>query len=241
MGDVDLVHVRFFDFNGREVKGLVRDSAPDRWLTAADVRKILGDEPPCVAYDDSGPNGALIFSADTDYATGPLRTLSKMLAEQLRTAIRRAAAVACPAESFPEPGCAAEAADVDTDDFAEPVGGEAARIAAEEAAHLDALRAAKAAAALLSPDDIEHSRFAGWKSGDRFVVHDRDDVARWAAASHLWPTWGGQAAGAVIARCDVHHTGHDTSPGLLVDCEGLSRPIVVSPRMLSACARKVTA
>ena len=33
----------------------------------------------------------------------------------------------------------------------------------------------------------------------------------------------------------------DTSAGLLIDCDGLPRPIVVSPRVLSACARKVGA
>ena len=234
MGDVDLVRVRFFEFNGREVKGLVRDSAPDRWLTAADVRAILGDEPPCVGYDDSGPGGALIFPADIDYTVGPLNTMSKMLAEQLRTAIRRAAAVACPAESFPEAGAPDWSTHVEID-FTEPPGGESARVEREEAAHLDTLRAA----ALLAPDAVAHHRYAGWAPGDRFEVNDPDDVARHAAALHLWPTWGGAARGTVITRCDRHHDGHDTSAGLLIECDGLPRPIVVSPRILSACARKV--
>ena len=125
---------------------------------------------------------------------------------------------------------------MDADDFAEPPGGESARVEREEAAHLDALRAA----ALLAPDAVAHHRYAGWAPGDRFIVLDPDDVARHASALHLWPTWGGKAAGTVITRCDRHHDGHDVSAGLLIDCEGLPRPIVVSPRVLSACARKVT-
>ncbi len=93
--------------------------------------------------------------------------------------------------------------------------------------------------ALLAPEAVAHHRYAGWSPGDRFVVYDPDDVARHAAALHLWPTWGGEARGTVITRCDRHHDGHDTSAGLLIDCEGLPRPIVVSPRVLSACARQV--
>lgn len=235
MGDVDLdlVWVRCFQWKGRDIFTLARESDLDRWLTAADVREILGDELPVVAYDDSGPGGALIFPADTDRAPGLRHPLSSTLAEQLRTAIRRkAATLPCPAESFPEPG----AADVDDDDFAEPAGGEFVRVLREEAAHLDALRAK----ALLAPDAVAHHRYAGWAPGDRFIVYDPDDVARHAAALHLWPTWGGVARGTVITRCDRHHDGHDVSAGLLIDCEGLPRPLVVSPRVLSACARKVT-
>lgn len=232
MGDVDLVHVRFFDFNGREVKGLVRDSAPDRWLTAADVRKILGDEPPCVAYDDSGPNGALIFSADTDYATGPLRTLSKMLAEQLRTAIRRAAAVACPAESFPEPGCAAEAADVDTDDFAEPVGGEFVRILREEVAHLDALRAK----AERSADVI----YGGWRPGERFVIGPKSDLPLFYAACHLWAGLIDRT-GRVIDRVLIDNGGGYGDHALLVQIDGRTERVVVRVGVMNACAKKVMA
>lgn len=228
MGDVDLdlVWVRCFQWKGRDIFTLARESALERWLTAADVREILGDELPVVAYDDSGPGGAIIFPADTDRGPDSRHPLSSTLAEQLRTAIRRkAATLPCPAESFPEPA-----------DFAEPPGGESARVEREEAAHLDALRAK----ALLAPDAVAHHRYAGWAPGDRFIVLDPDDVARHAAALHLWPTWGGMAAGTVITRCDRHHDGHDTSAGLLIDCEGLPRPIVVSPRVLSVCARKVT-
>jgi hypothetical protein len=220
MGDVDLVWVRCFQWKGRDVFTLARESTPVCWLTAADVRDILGDEPPVIAYDDSGPGGALIFPIGSRTAV--------MLRDQLNDALREAATLPCPAESFPEPG-------VDADDFAEPPGGESARVEREEAAHLDALRAA----ALLAPDAVAHHRYAGWAPGDRFIVLDPDDVARHASALHLWPTWGGKAAGTVITRCDRHHDGHDVSAGLLIDCEGLPRPIVVSPRVLSACARKV--
>lgn len=239
MGDADLVWVRSYSLNGREVLTLARESAPTRWLTAADVQAILGDEPPVIAYDDSGPGGALIFPTDGRRHAASGQPLDVMLAEQLRTAIlRRAQAEACPAESFPEPG----APDVDADDFAEPVGGEGARVAAEEAAWEAQIRAAAAAVPrTLDPVEVDHHRYGGWRPLDRFVVNDPDDVARNAAALHLWPTWGGKASGHVITRCDMHHGGHDVSAGLLIDCEGLPRPIVVSPRVLSACARKVGA
>lgn len=230
MGDLDLVWMRYYSLNGRDVLTLVRESAPTRWLTAADVREILGDEPPVIAYYDGGPGGAIIFPV---YGDSLATEMADTLAEQLRTAIRRKAA--CPAESFPEPGAAP---DVDAADFAEPVGGESARVAAEEAAWEAQIRAATRAP-VTSPADADHHRYGGWKSGDRFVVNDIDDAARFAAALHLWPTWGGKASGHVITRCDMHHGGHDTSAGLLIDCDGLPRPIVVSPRVLSACARKV--
>ena len=194
---------------------LVRESRSDSALTAADARAILGDRTPIITWDDSGPGGELIFPVNSRTAV--------LLRDQLNDALQ-AATLPCPAESFPEPG-----------DFAEPPGGESARVEREEAAHLDALRAK----ALLAPDAVAHHRYAGWAPGDRFIVLDPDDVARHAAALHLWPTWGGKASGTVITRCDRHHDGHDTSAGLLIDCEGLPRPIVVSPRVLSACARKV--
>ena len=197
---------------------LVRGSDTARSLTAADALAILGDWVPVIAWDDSGPGGALMFP-DSDMGC----RLAKMLRDQLNDALQYYAE-ACPAESFPEPA-----------DFAEPPGGESARVEREEAAHLDALRAK----ALLAPEAVAHHRYAGWAPGDRFVVYDPDDVARHAAALHLWPTWGGKAAGSVITRCDRHHDGHDVSAGLLIECEGLPRPIVVSPRVLSACARKV--
>lgn len=228
MGDLDLVWVRSYSLNGREVLTLARESAPTKWLTAADVREILGDEPPVIACDDSGPGGALIFPTDGRRHAASGQPLDVMLAEQLRTAIRRKA-MPCPAESFPEPT-----------DFAEPVGGEAARVASEEAAWEAQIRAATCAP-VASHADADHHRYGGWKSGDRFVINDPDDAARFAAALHLWPTWGGKASGHVITRCDMHHGGHDVSAGLLIDCEGLPRPVVVSPRVLSACARKVGA
>lgn len=145
-----------------------------------------------------------------------------------------------PGEDFPEPGAPAGYAGYNptADDFAEPVGGEGARVAAEEAAWEAQIRAATRAP-VTSPADADHHRYGGWRSGDRFVVNDIDDAARFAAALHLWPTWGGKASGTVITRCDMHHGGHDVSAGLLIDCDGLPRPIVVSPRVLSACARKV--
>ena len=194
---------------------LVRTSRSETPLTAADALAILGDRTPVIAWDDSGPGGELIFPVNSRTAV--------LLRDQLNDALQ-SAELPCPAESFPEPA-----------DFAEPPGGESARVLREETAHFDALRAA----ALLAPDAVAHHRYAGWAPGDRFVVNDPDDVARFAAALHLWPTWGGKATGTVITRCDRHHDGHDTSAGLLIDCEGLPRPIVVSPRVLSACARKV--
>lgn len=220
MDNVDLVWVRRYSLNGREVWTLARESAPTRWLTAADVREILGDEPPVIAYDDSGPDGAIIFPTDGRRHAASGQPLDVMLAEQLRTAILRRA----------QAGAA---------DFAEPVGGESARVAAEEAAWEAQIRAAATRAPVTSPDDADHHRYGGWQPLDRFTVNDADDAARFAAALHLWPTWGGKVSGVVITRCDVHHAGHDVSAGLLIDCDGMKRPIVVSPRVLSACARKV--
>lgn len=214
---------------------LVFEMAPTVPITATVARGILGDRVPVIAWDDSGPDGALVFPGDHDGFR-----LAQTLRHQLNDAIaenvaeRRALAQPCPAETFPEPG----APDVDADDFAEPAGGESARVAAEEAAHDAALRAA--ATAVIDLDFVERHRYHGWASGDRFVVHDKDDVTRTATAVRLWPTWGERVAGHVITRCEIHHTGHDTSPGLLVDCEGLARPLVVAPCVLSACARKVT-
>ena len=203
---------------------LVLDVAQQSPLTAEDVcgpRGILGDRVPVIAWDDSGPDGELVFPG-----THEGLHLAALLRNQLNGVIQDAFK-SCPAESFPEPA-----------DFAEPVGGESARVAAEEAAWEAQIRAATRAP-VTSPADADHHRYGGWKSGDRFVVNDIDDAARFAAALHLWPTWGGKASGHVITRCDMHHGGHDVSAGLLIDCDGLPRPIVVSPRVLSACARKV--
>ena len=182
-------------------------------LKAADVRAILGDRVPVIAYDDSAPDGRLRFPL-----TGEGARLGVMLRDQLNDALR--SDDDCPAESFPEPG-----------DFAEPPGGESARVEREEAAHLDALRA-KAAA-------TEDVIYYGWKSGDRFEIGPVDDVSRSWAAGHLWMTWGGATRGAVVCRCDVQVSGHNTTPGLLIECESLRRATVVDPRVLSVCARKV--
>lgn len=234
MGDLDLVWMRYYSLNGRDVLTLARESASTRWLTAADVREILGDEPPVIAYYDDGPGGAIIFPACGD---GRAAEMAGTLAEQLRTAIRRKA-MSCPAEAFPEPG----APDVGADDFAEPAGGESARVAAEEAAWEAQIRAAATTPTAADPADPCSTSFNGWKSGDRFEVLNRDDVARAAAGSYLWPVWwGGAATGHVISRCDLHLAGHHTVPGLLVDCEGLSRPTAIAAVTLSACARKVGA
>jgi hypothetical protein len=193
---------------------LVRGSDAARSLTAADALAILGDRVPVIGWDDSGAGGALMFP-DSDMGC----RLAKMLRDQLNDALQTAE-LPCPAESFPEPA-----------DFAEPPGGESARVEREEAAHLDALRA-KAAA-------TEDVIYYGWKSGDRFEIGPVDDVSRSWAAGHLWMTWGGATRGAVICRCDVQVSGHNTTPGLLIECEGLRRATVVDPRMLSVCARKV--
>ena len=190
---------------------LVRESRSDSALTAADALAILGDRTPVIAWDDSGPGGALIFPVNSRTAV--------LLRDQLNDALQ-AAELPCPAESFPEPA-----------DFAEPPGGESARVEREEAAHLDALRA-KAAA-------TEDVIYYGWKPGDRFEIGPVDDVSRSWAAGHLWMTWGGATRGAVVCRCDVQVSGHNTTPGLLIECESLRRATVVDPRVLSVCARKV--
>lgn len=228
MDDIDLVWVRCFQWKGRDVFTLARESAPTRWLTAADVREILGDEPPVIAYDDSGPDGAIVFPAGgRRHESG--HPLDVMLAEQLRTAIRRKA-LSCPAESFPEPT-----------DFAEPAGGEGARVAVEEAAWEAQVRAAATTPPAADPADPCSASFDGWKSGDRFEVLNRDDAARAAAASYLWPAWwGGPSTGHVISRCDMHLAGYHTVPGLLIGGAGLNRPTVIAAVTLSACARKVS-
>lgn len=210
---------------------LVREDRPDIAMTAADALAILGGWIPAIAWDDSGPGGELVFPINSRTAV--------LLRDQLNDALEYFAAfpaAACPAESFPEPG----APDVDADDFAEPAGGESARVAAEEAAWEAQIRAAATATPAVDPADTERAAFHGWRSGDRFEVLDRDDVARAAAASYLWPAWwGGAATGHVISRCDIHPAGHHTVPGLLVDCEGLNRPTAIAAATLSACARKV--
>lgn len=225
MGDVDLVWVRGYSVNGREVLTLARESAPTKWLTAADVREILGDEPPVIAYDDSGPGGAIIFPDRHDVVSGQI---ASMLSEQLRTAIRRRAlARPCPAESFPEPG----APDV-ADDFAEPAGGEAARVAAEESAHEAALRAA----AVRSSDLI----YDHWRPGERFVVAPDGDPVLCHVGVRLW-VYACNKSGRVIDRVRLHTGLGLGDPALLVQVEGLTERVVVGVGVLSACAKKVTA
>jgi len=213
---------------------LVLDVAQQSPLTAEDVcgpRGILGDRVPVIAWDDSGPDGALVFPGTPEGFR-----LAVLLRDQLNDVIQ-GAFKACPAESFPEPG----APDVDAADFAEPTGGESARVAAEEAAWEAQIRAEATATPAVDPADTERAAFHGWRSGDRFEVLNRDDVARAAAASYLWPAWwGGPSTGHVISRCDMHLAGHHTVPGLLVGGGGLHRPTVIAAETLSACARKVS-
>lgn len=213
---------------------LVLDVAQQSPLTAEDVcgpRGILGDRVPVIAWDDSGPDGELVFPG-----THEGFHLAALLRNQLNGVIQDAFK-SCPAESFPEPGAPP---DVDADDFAEPAGGESARVAAEEAAWEAQIRAAATTPPAADPADPCSASFNGWKSGDRFEVLNRDDAARAAAASYLWPVWWGDpSAGHVISRCDIHLAGHHAVPGLLVDCEGLTRPTAIAAATLSACARKV--
>lgn len=230
MDDIDLVWVRSYSLNGREVLTLARESAPTKWLTAADVREILGDEPPVVAYDDSGPDGAIIFPTDGRRHAASGQPLDVMLAEQLRTAILRraqAAAEACPAESFPEPGAQA---DVGTDDFAEPDGGEGPRVATEEAAWEAQIRAA----AIQSADLI----YDHWRPGERFVVAPDGDHMLCHAGVRLW-VYACNKPGRVIDRVRLHTGLGIGDPALLVQVEGLTERVVVGVGVLSACARKV--
>lgn len=238
MGDLDLVWVRSYSLNGREVLTLARESAPTRWLTAADVREILGDEPPVVACDDSGPDGALIFPTDGRRHAASGQPLDVMLAEQLRTAILRraqAAAEACPAESFPEPGAPA---DVDADDFAEPAGGESARVAAEEAAWEAQIRSAATRAPVT--EDRTDILWGGWRPGDRFVISPDDDEGKRWAAIHLWIT-ACPLPGRVIDRVRLHTGIGGGDLALLVQIEGRPERVVVRVGVLCATAKKMGA
>jgi len=139
-----------------------------------------------------------------------------------------------PAESFPETGApqgyAGYHPEPDADDFAEPPGGEAARIAAEEAAHAANLRAA-------ANEDLTFGR---WRAGDCFTIAPSDDPARTFAGLHLWGRFG-PVAGVVLDRIDVHHSGTTSSRALLVRVEHNPRPVAVLVDVLSVCARKVSA
>lgn len=219
---MERVLVRSIDLDAKW--SLVFEMAPTVPITATVARAILGDRVPVIGWDDSGADGALVFPGTPDGFR-----LAALLRNQFNAALQ-ANAEACPAESFPEPA-----------DFAEPTGGEGPRVAAEEAAWEAQIRAAATTPPAADPADPCSASFNGWRSGDRFKVLDRDDVARAAAASYLWPAWwGGAATGHVISRCDLHLAGHHTVPGLLVDCEGLTRPTAVAAVTLSACARKVS-
>lgn len=235
MGDLDLVWVRSYSLNGREVLTLARESAPTKWLTAADVREILGDEPPVVACDDSGPDGAIIFPTDGRRHAASGQPLDVMLAEQLRTAIRRKA-LSCPAESFPEPGVP----DVDADDFAEPAGGEGARVAAEEAAWEAQIRAAATRAPVPAAEDRTDILWGGWRPGDRFVISPDDDEGKRWAAIHLWIT-ACPLPGRVIDRVRLHTGIGGGDLALLVQIEGRPERVVVRVGVLCATAKKVSA
>lgn len=182
-------------------------------LKAADVRAILGDRVPVIAYDDSGPDGRLRFPLSVEGAR-----LGVMLRDQLNDALR--SDDGCPAESFPEPA-----------DFAEPPGGEYVRVTAEEAAHLDILRAeAERTGDLL---------YGGWRPGERFVIGQDGDAARFAAAVHIW-TRALNRAGRVIDRVLLHTGPCGGDHALLVQVDGWTERVVVRVGVLSACAKKVT-
>lgn len=219
MDNVDLVWVRRYSLNGREVWTLARESAPTRWLTAADVREILGDEPPVIAYDDSGPDGAIIFPTEGRRHAASGQPLDVMLAEQLRTAILRRA----------QAGAA---------DFAEPVGGESARVAAEEAAWEAQIRAAATRAPV--PEDRTDILWGGWRPGDRFVISPDDDEGKRWAAIHLWIT-ACPMPGRVIDRVRLHTGIGGGDLALLVQIEGQPERVVVRVGVLCATARKVGA
>jgi hypothetical protein len=216
------VEIRVWRPQGGAVLGLFIEHivGPEPAVTAADALAILGDRVPVIGWDDSGPGGALLFPVTND----GLR-LASLLRDQLNAALDEDS---CPAESFPEPGAPAGYAGYNPGedaDFTEPPGGESARVAREEAAHAV---------------HITEAGWGGWRPGDRFVAAPSDDACKTRCATYIWPGWGQDLAGHVIARCDVHHGGHDTGRGLLVDFDGATRQIVVAPDTLSACARKVT-
>lgn len=191
-------------------------------MTAADALAILGDRVPVIGWDDSGPGGRLRFPLDSSGAR-----LGAMLRDQLNAALQ-AHSEACPAESFPEPGVP----NVDADDFAEPAGGEGARVAAEEAAHDAAIKAA----AIRSADLI----YDHWRPGEHFVVAPDGDHMLCHVGVRLW-VYACNKSGRVIDRVRLHTGLGLGDPALLVQVEGLTERVVVSVGVLSACARKVGA
>lgn len=197
-------------------------------MTAADALAILGDRVPVIAWDDSGPGGRLRFPLDSRGAR-----LGAMLRDQLNAALQ-ADAEPCPAESFPEPG----APDVDADDFAEPAGGESARVAAEEAAWEAQIRVAATRAPV--PEDRTDILWGGWRPGDRFVISPDDDEGKRWAAIHLWIT-ACPMPGRVIDRVRLHTGIGGGDLALLVQIEGRPERVVVRVGVLCATARKVGA
>lgn len=228
---MERVLVRSIDLEARW--SLVFEMAPTVPITATVARAILGDRVPVIAWDDSGPDGALVFPGTPDGYR-----LAKVLRDQLHEAIaenvdaRCAQAEACPAESFPEPG----APDVDADDFAEPVGGESARVAAEEAAWEAQIRAAATRAPV--PEDRTDILWGGWRPGDRFVISPDDDEGKRWAAIHLWIT-ACPMAGRVIDRVRLHTGIGGGDLALLVQIEGRPERVVVRVGVLCATAKKV--
>lgn len=199
---------------------LVREDRPGIAMTAADALAILGGWIPVIAWDDSGADGALVFPGTSDGFR-----LAALLRNQINAALQ-AAAEACPAESFPEPG----APDVDAADFGEPVGGEGPRVAAEEAAWEAQIRAA----AIQSADLI----YDHWRPGERFIVAPDGDHMLCHAGVRLW-VYACNKSGRVIDRVRLHTGLGLGDPALLVQVEGLTERVVVGVGVLSACARKV--
>lgn len=199
---------------------LVREDCPDVALTAADALAILGGWIPVIAWDDSGPGGELVFPINSRTAV--------LLRDQLNDALEYFAdlpAAACPAESFPEPA-----------DFAEPAGGEGARVAAEEAAWEAQIRAAATRAPV--PEDRTDILWGGWRPGDRFVISPDDDEGKRWAAIHLWIT-ACPMPGRVIDRVRLHTGIGGGDLALLVQIEGRPERVVVRVGVLCATAKKV--
>lgn len=215
---MERVLVRSIDLEAKW--SLVFEMAPTVPITATVARAILGDRVPVIAWDDSGPDGALVFPGTPDGFR-----LAALLRNQINAALQ-AAAEACPAESFPEPG----APDVDAADFGEPVGGEGPRVAAEEAAWEAQIRAA----AIQSADLI----YDHWRPGERFIVAPDGDHMLCHAGVRLW-VYACNKSGRVIDRVRLHTGLGLGDPALLVQVEGLTERVVVGVGVLSACARKV--
>ena len=221
---MERVLVRSIDLEAKW--SLVFEMAPTVPITATVARAILGDRVPVIAWDNSGADGALVFPGTPDGFR-----LAALLRNQLNDALQ-AAAEACPAESFPEPG----APDVDAGDFAEPVGGESARVAAEEAAWEAQIRSAATRAPVT--EDRTDILWGGWRPGDLFVISPDDDEGKRWAAIHLWIT-ACPMAGRVIDRVRLHTGIGGGDLALLVQIEGRPERVVVRVGVLCATAKKV--